>query len=128
MGITMFVVLVAVFIALFDHSPVRGYYRYNGRDYYYQKSHWYEYDAYNDDWYEYDDSDILDELITDDTFSEYKIDDHDGRSFEDTSWYIDDSSSSSSDDSWSSSDWDSGSSWDSSDSWDSGSTDWDSDW
>ena len=131
MGITMLVVMSFLLMAYFDHSPARGYYRYNGRDYYYQKSHWYEYDAEKDDWYTYDDADFLDELITDTTSSEYRIDDHEGSLFEDSDWYDPDtsySSSSSDDDSWSSSDWDSGSSWDSSDSWDSGGSDWDSDW
>ena len=100
---------------------------YNGRDYYYQKSHWYEYSADDDNWHLNYDSDFLDDVITDDTADTYRISDHEGMRFEDSTWY-DVGSSSSSDDSWSSSDWDSGSSWDSGDSWDAGSSDWDSDW
>ncbi len=126
-GITIFALVVFFLASVLDHSPARGYYRYNGKDYYYQKSQWYEYHAEDDDWYLNYDSGFLDDLITDDTADEYRIYDHEGSRFEDSTWY-DVGSSSSSDDSWSSSDWDSGSSWDSSDSWDSGSSDWDSDW
>ena len=127
-GVSIFAVLVLFLAASLDHSPSRGYYRYNGKDYYYQKSQWYEYNAFNDDWEYYSGGSILDDVITDDTADSYRIYDHEGTRFEDSTWYDVGSSSSSSDDSWSSSDWDSGSSWDSSDSWDSGSSDWDSDW
>ncbi|MBR2289705.1 MAG: hypothetical protein IJ867_03665 [Clostridia bacterium] len=99
-------------------TPSRGYYYYNDSYYYYQNSSWYLYndyygwertsapaglkkhyrDYYDNDYYDYD----------------YGI-----SRFEDSSYYVEPSSSSSSD---------SSSDWSSSDSWDSGSTDWDSDW
>ena len=124
-GITLLVVLVIFIGVALDNSPSRGYYRYNGNDYYYQQGAWYSYDASDDSWsYLYDD--FLDDIIYDDTASDYRVYDHEGMTFEETSWY-DDGSSSSYDSDYSY-DWDSGSSWDSYDSWDSGSSSWDSDW
>ena len=111
-----FVFLVGM--AILDKTPSRGYYRYNNHDYYYQNSSWYYYDDTADDWLKADNSSELDETINSDTESEYRIDDHSGKSFEDTSWYTEEDDSG----------WDSDSSWSSSDSWDSGSTDWGSDW
>ena len=106
----------------FDKKPARGYYRYNGNDYYYQDSTWYYYDPVSDGWDYASNSDELDSVIYDDTESDYRTSYHNGSSFEDTSWY----DSGSSDDS---SDWDTDSSWDYDDSsWDSGGSDWDSDW
>ncbi|MCR4689948.1 MAG: hypothetical protein K5739_01195 [Lachnospiraceae bacterium] len=128
-GASFFAVAMIFLASSLDHSPSRGYYRYNGKDYYYQKSHWYEYQADDDDWLLNNDCDFLNDLITDDTAAQYRIYDHEGARFEDSTWYDDYSSStSSSDDSYNSNDWDSGSSWDSNDSWDSGTSDWDSDW
>lgn len=128
-GISMLVIVIAFLVSVFDHSPSRGYYRYRGNDYYYQRGSWYEYDDVYDTWDYLDDSGFLDDIIYDDTASDYRVYDHDGLDFEDTSWYYDsDSSYSSGSDSSYDYDWDSGSSWDSSDSWDSDYSSWDSDW
>lgn len=114
--IAIFVVIVALF-AIFDKTPPNGYYNYQGRQYYHQNSSWYYYDANTDDWYESEDLDI-----NRDNASDYRIESHTGKDFEESSWY--DAGSTSDDYSW-----DSDSAWDSgSDSWDSGGTDWDSDW
>ena len=128
-GITLLVMLVLFLFAMFDHSPSRGYYRYNGNDYYYQGGSWYSYDPGYDTWDYLYDSDYLDDLITDDTAGDYRIYDHEGMDFEATSWYDSGSSSSSGYDSSDYSyDWDSDYSWDSYDSWDSDYSSWDSDW
>ncbi len=47
---SVLVVIALIFFCIFDNSPSNGYYNYNGNDYYYQGSSWYEYDADNDDW------------------------------------------------------------------------------
>ncbi len=128
-GITILIMVVAFLFAAFDHTPSRGYYRYGGNDYYYQKGSWYSYDADYDTWDYMYDSDFLDDAIYDDTADDYRVYDHSGMDFEDTTWYDTGSSSSydSSDYSYDY-DWDSGSSWDSYDSWDSDYSSWDSDW
>lgn len=114
--------MVACVVAITDKSPSEGYYRYKGQDYYYQNDDWYIYDLVTDTWDSVFDESELDSTINSDTDSDYRIYDHDGSRFEDSSWY----DTGSDDDS---SDWDSDSSWDSDwDDWDSGSTDWDSDW
>lgn len=129
-GIGLLAIIAGIFIAIFDHSPSEGYYRYQGNDYYYQDDNWYMYDDYNDSWGYATNYDFLDDLINDETDYEYRVYDHEGYSFEDSSYYDDDSSYSYSydyDSSWdsdSSWDWDSGDSWDS---WDSGSS-WNSNW
>ena len=129
-GIGLLAIIAGIFIAIFDHSPSEGYYRYQGNDYYYQDDNWYMYDDYNDSWSYATNYDFLDDLINDETDYEYRVYDHEGYSFEDSSYYDDDSSYSYSydyDSSWdsdSSWDWDSGDSWDS---WDSGSS-WNSNW
>ena len=128
-GMTILVMIVAFLFSALDNSPSRGYYRYRGNDYYYQSGTWYSYDEYDDNWDVVYDGEFLNDVIYDDTASDYRIYDHSGMDFEDSSWYDSGSSSSS----YSSSydydyDWDSGSSWDSYDSWDSGSSSWDSDW
>ena len=133
---TIYIVIALIIFALFDNSPSKGYYRYNGNDYYYQGSSWYSYDKKKDSWSSASNSDELDSIITDDTDDEYQLTNHTGMRFEDTSWYETSSSSSSSssdydwdsDSYWDDSSWDSSSSWDSGDSWSSDSTDWDSDW
>ncbi len=126
--ICIIAVIAGIVIAIFDHSPSEGYYRYRGNDYYYQDSYWYEYDSDSDSWDQAVNSSILDDLINDQTDSDYRVYDHEGYDFEDSTWYDDDSYESSdydyswdSDSSW---DWDSSDSWDS---YDSGSS-WDSDW
>ena len=128
-GLTLLVFLILFVMAMLDNSPSRGYYRYNGNDYYYQSGSWYSYDSGYDTWDYMSDSDFLDDIIYDDTADDYRVYDHSGMDFEDTSWY--DSGSSSSYDSSDYSydyDWDSDSSWDSYDSWDSDYSSWDSDW
>lgn len=129
-GIGLLAIIAGIFIAIFDHSPSEGYYRYQGNDYYYQDDNWYMYDDYNDSWGYATNYDFLDDLINDETDYEYRVYDHEGNSFEDSSYYDSGSSYSYSydyDSSWdsdSSWDWDSGDSWDS---WDSGSS-WNSNW
>ena len=136
-GLAVLAVIAGIIIAIFDHSPSEGYYRYQGNDYYYQGSSWYAYDSDSDSWDRAVNSSILDDLINDDTDSDYRVYDHQGYDFEDSSWWDDDDYSSSSSSSYSYS-WDSGSSWDSDsswdwdsgsswDSWDSGSS-WNSNW
>ena len=117
-AIIIFTVL-AMLTAIFDHSAPNGYYKYNGTQYYHQGSSWYYYDKETDDWYK--STENID--IDDKNAKDYQITNHEGKDFEQTSWY--DSGSHSDDSGWvSDSDWDS----DSGDSWDSGSTDGDSDW
>ena len=113
----LFVFIIGALMAIFDKSAPNGYYNYQGKDYYHQGSSWYYYDAYTDDWYESPDIDI-----NKDNADDYRIDNHVGKDFEESSWYDDGSTS---DDY----DWDDDDDWDyDDDDWDSGSTDWDSDW
>ena len=108
---------IALF-AIFDKSIPNGYYNYNGTQYYRQGSEWFYYDANTDDWYQSSD---LDEITTD-NYNDYRIDNHTGKDFEESTWY---DAGSTSDDY----DWDDDDDWDyDDDDWDSGSTDWDSDW
>lgn len=107
--------LIPIIISIF--SPNRGYYRYNDDYYYYQDGSWYEYDnnygwrhAYPDEYFKDNYSDYY--------YSSGYVYNLGIDRFEDSSYYVEPSSS----------DYDSDSSWDSSDSWDSSSTDWDSDW
>ena len=117
-AIIIFTVL-SMLTAIFDHSAPNGYYKYNGTQYYHQGSSWYYYDKETDDWYK--STENID--IDDKNAKDYQITNHEGKDFEQTSWY--DSGSHSDDSGWDSdSDWDSGGG----DSWDSGGTDWDSDW
>lgn len=131
LGNAIMVLLIVFIFAKADHSPSRGYYRYDGNDYYYQSGSWYSYNQGYDTWDYLSDSDFLDDIIYDETDDDYRIYDHSGMDFEDTSWY-DSGSSSSSGSSYDSSDysydWDSDYSWDSYDSWDSDYSSWDSDW
>ena len=116
------IIIISSAVAIFDKSPNEGYYRYKGNDYYYQDNDWYIYDLATDSWDSVWDESELNSTINSDTYRDYRIYDHDGSQFEDSSWY---DSGSDDDDS----DWDSDSSWDSDwDDWDSGGTDWDSDW
>lgn len=120
---TILIILAGFFGALFlslRNTPSRGYYHYDGSDYYY----------YND-WYRYDDDewvpayDIAEELEED--YRDYRTYDFDGEdSFEDSSWYDYEYERSHSDDD--DDDWDDDWGDDDWDDWDSGDTDWDSDW
>lgn len=115
--IVAIVFAIGLLMAIFDKSAPNGYYNYQGTQYYHQGSSWYYYDANADDWFKSTDLDI-DKNNADD----YRINNHVGKDFEQSSWY--DSGSNNDDYDWDDDDdWDSGS-----DSWDSGSTDWDSDW
>jgi len=111
-----YIAIIGVAIGISAFTPHRGYYRYNDSYYYYQSGSWYLYDYYygwdkvtapeelKENYKEYYDTSAYD--------YSYGID-----RFEDSSYYVEPSSSS-----------DSSSDWSSSDSWDSGSTDWSSDW
>lgn len=133
-GVTVYfvvIVIIGILVMIFDHSPSKGYYQYDGTTYYNisgdSDSGWYYYDSY-DDWKSIDatyvPSDIKETPLSDDFYytpdwnSETQITD-----FENTESYQEyqDSHSYSNSDS---SDY----SWDSSDSWDSGGTDFSSDW
>ena len=110
--ITLF---IGAIIGLNILLPSRGYYHYNNSYYYYQSGSWYLYD----DYYGWDRTSAPEELKKNHNdyydssyYNYYGID-----RFEDSSYYVEPSSSSDSDSSWSSSD-----------SWDSSSSDWDSDW
>ena len=113
--------------------PDKGYYNYQGKEYYYQDDKWYSYDKDANDWSLTDESmsSILSKEITHESQDQYRIssDDHQGQSFEETPWYDngyhnnDNSSYDDDDDGW-----DNDSGWDDDDDWDSGSTDWDDDW
>ena len=86
--------------AIFDHSVPNGYYKYNGTQYYHQGSSWYYYDKETDDWYKSTESIDID----DKNAKDYQITNHEGKDFEQTSWY--DSGSHSDDSGWDSdSDW-----------------------
>ena len=114
----LFFLLIAL-LAFFDKTPPNGYYNYDGKEYYHQNSSWYYYDAETDEW-----SPTEFDAIDSDNADEFRLYSHDGKSFEETSWYDDGSTS---DDY----DWDDDDDWGSSyddDDWDSGGTDWDSDW
>ena len=117
-----FIGMVSCVVGISDKRLSEGYYRYKGNDYYYQNNDWYIYDLATDSWDSVWDESELNSTINSDTYRDYRIYDHDGSQFEDSSWY---DAGSDDDDS----DWDSDSSWDSDwDDWDSGGTDWDSDW
>jgi len=115
--------------------PEKGYYNYQGNEYYHQGDKWYSYDKETDAWSLTNESmsSILSKEITHENQDQYRIssDDHQGQSFEETPWY-DNGYHSNEGSSYSSYDdddgWDSDSSWDDDDDWDSGSSDWDSDW
>ena len=112
-------IIITVLVGIFDKSPTRGYYRYNGTDYYYQDSSWYYYNPEYDGWYT-DNTGIGD--IFGDNSSEYRVYDHEGERFEDSPWYYEPEYNNDNDS------WDNDSNWDSYDSWDAGGMDWDSDW
>lgn len=115
-----------------DKDPSNGAYKYQGKEYYYQNSKWYEYDNETDTWGLAAESEALSKAINKDNADEYRYYDHEGTSFEETPWY-DNGYHSNEGSSYSSYDddddgWDNDSSWDDDDDWDSGSSDWDSDW
>lgn len=109
-------VLAGIFAAL---TPNRGYYRYNGHQYYYLED-WYIYDS---GWKRTEVDSELNRNYSDYYESVYYDSDYHTSDFEDTTYYQTWQESQDDDD-----DWDSDSSWDSGDSWDSGGSDWDSDW
>ena len=106
------------FSIAFDKTPVRGYYRYEDTDYYYQKPNWYEYNKTDDNWHNVS-GESIPEVFAEES-RDYRLQQkHEGKRFEDTGWYQEDDE----DD-----DWDSDSKWHSHNKWDSSKTDWDSDW
>ncbi len=124
-GIALLAIIAGFIIAIFDHSPSEGYYRYQGNDYYYQGSSWYAYDSDSDSWDRAMNSSFLDDLINDETDSDYRYYSHQGSDFEDSYWYDDDDDYSYDSSSSYSYSWDSGSSWNNDWNWNSGNS-WDS--
>lgn len=113
--------LSAVVLANKNDGPSRGYYRYENETYYCQSSSWYYYDDEADDWSALNEEEVPEEVYSDED-GEYLTYSHEGKSFEDSIWYVEDSYDDYD------SDWDSDYNWDSGSSWDSGGTDWSSDW
>lgn len=113
-------VFAVVFCSWFFPGPSCGYYDYRGSTYYYENSHWYEWDDYVESW---SPTQVDQELKknADDYYQTYGWrEDYEAGDFTESSYY--------SEKEWSDSDWDSDYDWDSGDSWDSGYDDWDSDW
>ena len=131
-GFFAVLVIIGFLVMLFDHSPSKGYYNYNGTTYYNisgdSNKGWYYYDSY-DDWAPIDASSVPSDIketpsandffYTPDWDSETQITD-----FESTEIYQEYQEAHSYSNSDDSSDYD----WSSSDSWDSDSSDWGSDW
>ena len=133
--VSIFLGMAAVTYSVYN-EPEKGYYNYQGKEYYRQGDKWYSYDKDVDDWSLTDEatSSILSKEITHKNEDQYRIQDydHEGKSFEETPWY-DNGYHSNEGSSYSSSyddddGWDNDSGWDDDDDWDSGGTDWDSDW
>lgn len=120
-GLVVFIVIGMIIFAILE--PSRGYYNYNGHQYYYlDDSNWYIYDNDSNSWK----STFIDDELKDHADDYYESSSYDSSwgtsDFEDTSYY------STWEEEQSNSSWDSSSSWDSGDSWDSGGGDWGSDW
>lgn len=113
-GALVFAMIMALMLFLPGSSVPNGYYRYRGNHYYHQGSSWYLYKTSTNDWYR---TTSLDNEITKENASQYRITHFSGKQFEDTQWYDDGK-----DDSWDND------TWDDNDDWDDSSTDWDSDW
>lgn len=120
-GCLVVLIVLSLFAIVSADSIPDGYYKYDNTEYYNQGSKWYKYDANNDTWLQAAEGSALDKAITDNV-DQYKYNDHQGMSFEESNWYDNGNSSDDGDD------WDSDDRWDSDDSWSSSSTDWDSDW
>lgn len=116
--VTFIIILVSIIASL---GPNRGYYHYHSNYYYYQSGSWYVYDDYYGEWTSTEAPRTLRDNYSDYYDSSYYDSNYDIDRFEDSSYYVEPSSSSDSS-------WDSSSDWDSGSSWDSGSTDWSSDW
>ncbi len=128
LGATILFILLSVgYFLLFDKTPASGYYRYDGKDYYYQNFTWYYYDDQYDDWFVDKDTGIGD-IINSDSMNEYSISSHNGKSFEDSDWYVESTGRRSDDYDSGNDGWDNNYDWDDGDSWDAGGMDWDSDW
>lgn len=131
-GFFAVIIIIGILVMIFDHSPSKGYYNYDGTTYYNisgdSDEGWYYYDNY-DDWTPIDASRVPVEIkeapsandffYTPDWDSETQITDFEStetyQEYQESNYY------SSSDDS---SDYD----WGGSDSWDTDSSDWSSDW
>lgn len=115
-GITAFILLIAIIIAI--NEPNKGYYSYGGEQYYYLDDDWYWYDSDYNCW----SRTSVDQELKENYESYYESDSYDSgygtSDFSNTGYYSE----------WESSSWDNDSSWSSSDSWDSGGGDWSSDW
>lgn len=120
-GACMLSIALSFAHSLKDDTPSRGYYQYKNETYYHQNSSWYYYDEDTDDWSMLEDGDVPEEVYSDED-GEYLTYRHEGKNFEESIWYTEDSYDDYDDD------WDTDYDWDSGSDWDSGGTDWDSDW
>lgn len=109
------IIVISILISVF--SPNRGYYKYNGSQYYYLDDDWYIYNGV--DWVPTSVDSELSKNYHDYYESSYYDSSWGGYDFEETSYYSN----------WQeSSDWDSDSNWNSGDTWDAGGGDWGNDW
>lgn len=111
----IFVALMGLVVNYCDKSVPNGYYNYQGQHYYHQGSSWFLYNALSNDWFR---TESLDDRITKDNADDYRTNYFDGKQFEDSQWYEEDTWDSDTDDD----------DWGGDDSWDSDDSDWDSDW
>ena len=107
--------IIALMMFASGNGIPNGYYQYQGQSYYRQGSAWYRYQPSTNDWYET----TTPGQITKDNADQYRLENFNGKRFEDSQWY---DNGSSDNDSWDNDDWDNDDDWDDSD------TDWDSDW
>ena len=133
-GLIIFIIVLAAYLLMSKAGHRHdGYYNYNDTVYYNYDNNWYYYDDTYDDWYQTDTYDPGVDSITE-SYDDYYVSedwnsDMDASDWDDSYYYDETHSSSSSDydsdyDSSYDSDWD----WDSGSDWDSGGSDWDSDW
>ncbi len=111
---TMIAGVIALAMWASGNGIPNGYYQYQDQSYYRQGATWYRYQPSTDDWYKT----TLDQ-INKDNADQYRLENFNGKRFEESQWY---DNGSSDDDSWDND------SWDDSDDWDDSDTDWDSDW
>lgn len=116
--IALFAAVIGIATCAGLKEPSKGYYRYQGNQYYYLGDTWYLYDDYANSW-SYTN---VDDELSDHYSDYYESDDYDSSygvsDFENTSYYSD----------WEASSWDDDDNWDAGDSWDSDGGDWGSDW
>lgn len=109
--------VIALVMLVSGNGIPNGYYQYQGQSYYRQGSAWYRYQPSTNDWYETN----TPGQITKDNADQYRLENFNGKRFEESQWY-DNGRDNSDNDSWDNDDWDNDDDWDDSD------TDWDSDW